>query len=111
MRRNRFASGHDDHISMKDVLDAIDKRTPEISNAIVQDAFDREQDFGIAAPMGGGGMPPRPGGGMGGAPTPNAPRPATPGMGSSAPQRPPMPGSGSQPYRPSWARDDDKDDL
>ncbi|HEY8263310.1 MAG TPA: hypothetical protein VIG26_03025, partial [Methyloceanibacter sp.] len=62
-----------------------------------------------AAPMGGG--MPRPGG-MGGAPTPSAPRPATPGMGTpSAPPRPTMPGSGSQPYRPSWARDDDKDDL
>jgi hypothetical protein len=62
-----------------------------------------------AAPMGGG--MPRPGG-MGGAPTPSAPRPTTPGIGSpSAPQRPAMPGSSPQPYRPSWARDDDKDDL
>jgi hypothetical protein len=54
--------------------------------------------------MGGGGItrPSTPMGG-GGAPAPGgAPRPSTPGA---------MPGSGTspspQPYRPSWARDDD----
>jgi hypothetical protein len=48
--------------------------------------------------MGSGGMAPRPATPMGGgAPAPAAPRPATPGAASPSPQ----------PYRPSWARDDD----
>jgi hypothetical protein len=49
-----------------------------------------------AAPMGGGGMPQRPAGGT-----------ATPGPSTGGG----MPGASStpsaQPYRPSWARDDD----
>ncbi|MGZ5863250.1 MAG: hypothetical protein ACXWJ4_09040 [Methyloceanibacter sp.] len=50
-----------------------------------------------------------------------APRPATPmGGGMSASPAPPRPGTPSgvsgaspsaQPYRPSWARDDEKDEL
>jgi hypothetical protein len=61
----------------------------------------------MGQPVGGmgGGMAPRPanpmGGGMSGSPSP---RPGMPGG---------MPGASSspQPYRPSWARDDEKDEL
>jgi hypothetical protein len=50
-----------------------------------------------AAPMGGGGMPQRPaGGGM-----------ATPGPSSGGGMPSSSPSPSAQPYRPSWARDDD----
>jgi hypothetical protein len=69
MRRINFESGKDQHISMSEVLDAIDQRSAVIANNVVNDAFNREADMSMGMGMQiGGGMPPMIGGSQSGLP-------------------------------------------
>jgi hypothetical protein len=71
MRRINFESGKDTHISMEDVLNAIDQRGSAIANTVVNDAFNREAEMSIGATGGlqfGGAMPQMIGGSQSGLP-------------------------------------------
>jgi hypothetical protein len=69
MRRINFESGKDQHISMSEVLDAIDQRSAVIANNVVNDAFNREAEMSMGMGMQiGGGMPPMIGGSQSGLP-------------------------------------------
>ena len=69
MRRINFESGRDHHVSMEEVLDAIDQRGSAIANNVVNDAFNREAEMSMGMGMQvGGGMPPMIGGSQSGLP-------------------------------------------